>query len=98
MTVRFEVGMNVACVDANDAPNLTLNAVYVVTEVVVAFQGIGLRVSGAPNTRGLMAYYARRFRPVERTDISDLAKLVVNPPKELVSLEAARSALAKAGT
>ena len=89
MTVRFEVGQNVVCVDAS---NLSRDPIHSIQEgrvyTVRAVGAVYVRLHEVTPYGGTDGFLPQRFRPCVRTDISDLAKLVVNPPKELVKEDA----------
>jgi len=92
MGARYEVGMNVVCVDASIEPGqqwetgaeLHERSVYTIATIIPEYNGkVGLLLEETRREDG-WAYRASRFRPCQRTDISELKKLVVNPPRELV--------------
>ncbi len=79
--MTFEPGQKVVCVDADDAPQLTLKAIYTIKAISVPFMqnwrgvpqmGCAVLLHEAKPHEGYFGFAEERFRPItsRRTDIS----------------------------
>ena len=84
--MMFEVGQMVVCVDAHGTTFLEKGRVYEVTRVDTLPEFLGIAPRAMPGQFG-DGWYASRFRPVRKTDISELRKLVAPVPRQPVPAE-----------